>query len=486
MMKTINNVFVILLLLALAIACNEDPLPDPKPDPETEKETEKETPKEEASQLTQKVNGFIKTAMNDIYLWYQYMPDIDIRYEMDSKEYFNKLLYNEDKWSFITDDVKALESSFEGVETSFGYSLAFGRFSNTGNIFALVEYVYPNTPAALAGLKRGDIIVKMNGSDINDNNYRDLLYAAELTISLGILGEGGISVDPNSVKMTAEELTLDPVLITDIIEHEGTRIGYLFYAQFISNFNTSLDTAFQFFQNEGITNLILDFRYNPGGGVNAAQYLCSSVAPTSVVNSKSTLVTYQWNDKYQNHWKLTGETDQIEVDFINTTNVKMGLNKLYILTGGGTASASELTITGLKPYMDVITVGETTYGKYTGSITLKPEFYFDKNEYDEFENWGLQPIVLRYANSQGVTDFKDGFIPDIPAEDDLFSGIPLGARQDPLIKAAIEDITGSQVVAMKKAKIETPYTIFDRGFSKYDANKRELLIDLKDFSFIEK
>jgi len=164
----------------------------------------------------------------------------------------------------------------------------------------------------------------------------------------------------------------------------------------------------------------------------------------------------------------------------------MGLNKLYILTGGGTASASELTITGLKPYMDVITVGETTYGKYTGSITLKPEFYFDKNEYDEFENWGLQPIVLRYANSQGVTDFKDGFIPDIPAEDDLFSGIPLGARQDPLIKAAIEDITGSQVVAMKKAKIETPYTIFDRGFSKYDANKRELLIDLKDFSFIEK
>ncbi|HDR50890.1 MAG TPA: peptidase S41, partial [Mariniphaga anaerophila] len=316
MMKLIKNIFLI-LLLAFAFACKEDPIPDPMP--ETPLDTEKE--KEEAPKLTQDINGFIKTAMTDIYLWYRYLPNIDIKYEMDSKAYFDKLLYDEDKWSFITDDVKALESSFEGVETSFGYSLAFGRFSNTGNIFALVEFVYPNTPAAEAGLKRGDIIVKMSGSDITDNNYRDLLYASSLTISLGILGEGGISVDPNSVKMTAEELTLDPVMITEIIEHEGTRVGYLFYAQFISNFNTSLDTAFQFFQNEGITDLILDFRYNPGGGVNAAQYLCSSVAPVNVVNSNSTLVTYQWNDKYQNYWKSNRRTDQIEVDFISNTKV---------------------------------------------------------------------------------------------------------------------------------------------------------------------
>jgi C-terminal processing protease CtpA/Prc len=483
-MKLTKNTFIFLILLAFAMACSENPLPDPVP--ETPMDTENE--KEEAPKLTQEINGFIKEAMTDIYLWYNYLPNIDIRYEMDSKAYFDKLLYEEDKWSFITDDVKALESSFEGVETSFGYSLAFGRFSNTGNIFALVEFVYPNTPAAEAGLKRGDIIVKMNNRDITDDNYRDLLYASNLTISLGILGEGGISVDPNSVKMTAEELTLDPILMTEIIEHEGTRIGYLFYAQFISNFNTSLDTAFQFFQSEGITDLILDFRYNPGGGVTAAQYLCSSVAPVSVVNSGSTLVTYQWNDKYQNYWKSNRRADQIEVDFINNTKVQMGLNKLYILTGSGTASASELSITGLKPYMDIITIGETTYGKYTGSITLKPEFYYDKeSDYAGFENWGIQPIVLRYANSQGVTDFKEGFVPDIPAEDDLFSGIPLGNIQDPLIKAAIEDITGSQIVAIKKAKIETPsYTIFDRGFSKYDANKRELLIDLKDFNFSEK
>jgi C-terminal processing protease CtpA/Prc len=164
----------------------------------------------------------------------------------------------------------------------------------------------------------------------------------------------------------------------------------------------------------------------------------------------------------------------------------MGLKKLHIITGQGTASASELTITGLKPYMSVKTVGETTYGKYTASITLKPEdFYDNPTEYKDFANWAVQPIVLKYANSQGVTDFKDGFAADIKVEDDLFSPIPLGDKTETMLKKTIEDITGVQVVAMKSAKIMRDYTIFDRGFSRFDANKRELLIDGFDKDFLK-
>jgi C-terminal processing protease CtpA/Prc len=128
--------------------------------------------------------------------------------------------------------------------------------------------------------------------------------------------------------------------------------------------------------------------------------------------------------------------------------------------------------------MNVKTIGETTYGKYTASITLKPEDYFtNPSDYKDVDNWAVQPIILKYANSQGVTDFKDGFVPDIPVEDDLFSSIPLGEKTEALLKAAIEEITGVEVIAMKSAKIKRDYTIFDRGFSKFDANKRELLID---------
>lgn len=471
----INKILFLLLVFATIFSgCQEHPLPIVEPQ------------KERASALTQKINSFIKLAMEDVYLWYKEMPEIDIIYELDSKKYFDKLLYKEDKWSFITDDVEALENSFEGVETTFGYSLAFGRFSNTGNIFALVEFVYPNTPASRAGLKRGDIIVLMNGADITDDIYRDLLYASNLTVNLGILGEGGISVDPKVISMTAEELTLNPVLIREIIEHEGYKIGYLFYAQYIGNFNSSLDSAFKLFQDQGVSDVIIDLRYNPGGTVSAAQHLTSSVAPLSAVNGKKTLVTFQWNDKYQAYWQSRNITSQLRISFIDTTKIKMGLNKLYILTGGGTASASELTITGLKPYMDVTTIGETTYGKYTASITLKPEdFYESESYYREFGNWGIQPIVIRYANSQGVTDFKDGFLPDIEVKDDLFAGIPLGNKQEPLLKAAIEEITGTRVFALKKAQVKFPYTIFDRGFSKFDDNKRELLLDLPEFNFIE-
>ncbi len=470
-MKKLRNIALLLFVLSFMItSCSESPLPEPENPAEI---------KAEASKITQKVNSFIKDVMNDIYLWYKDVPDLDIRYEVNSEDYFYKLLYIDDKWSFITDDVQSLENTFEGVETSFGYSLVFGTFSNTGNKFAIVEYVYPNTPASEAGIERGDIIVKMNGNDITEENARDLLNADNLNLSLGILGDGSISVDPNTVNITSRELNLDPVVVSEVVEHDGKKIGYLFYAQYIGEYNSSLDNAFQYFLDEGITDLVVDLRYNPGGGIDAAQYFCSSIAPLSVVNEKKTLVTFQWNDKYQKFLQEDNQVENLRVPFLNTTSVKLGLNKVYFLTGSGTASASELSITGLKPYMDVVMVGDTTFGKYTASQTFKPEhFYTNPEDYKDFTNWGLQPIIARFANSLGITDFKDGFAPDILVEENPFSMVPLGDKEDPLFKAAIEDITGTPVIAMKKATIPSPeYTIFDRGFSRYDSNKRELLID---------
>jgi len=478
MRKNRNLLFLLsLMVLSSFVGCNNGgTVPDPNPVDST---------LVEAPVLTQKVNKFIYDAMSDVYLWYDKMPDIDYKYENDSKVYFDKLLYTDDKWSFITDDVQALENSFQGIEKTYGWSLAFGEFSNSpGNYFAVVEYVYPNTPAAAAGIQRGDIILLINSGNITDQNYKELLYGDNLTFTLGALHSDGIA-DSIDVNLTAQELNLNPVVKTSVVDYEGKKIGYIFYAQYISNYNTALDSTFQSFADQGVTDVVLDLRYNPGGTISAAQHLCSELAPATQVNNESTLVTYQWNDKYQAYFNSTTNKDNIQINFDKSVPVNLNLDHIHILTGHGTASASELTITGLNPYMLVTTVGDTTYGKYTASITVKPEDLYATSYAEEINNWGLQPIVLRYANAWGVTDFKDGFAPTINARDDLLHAYPLGDVNDPLFAAAIEDITGTPVVsAIKSARVSHPeYQIIDRGFSKFDANKRELLIDTEKTIF---
>ena len=456
----------VILFTGVLVSCTD--VPEPGPD----------DGKLQAPKQTIAVNEFIEAVMKDVYLWYASVPDIDIRYEFDSKAYFEKLLNVEDKWSFVTDDVKKLEDSFEGKETSYGWSLAFSWLSKTDKtVVAEVEFVYPGTPADKAGFKRGDLIYKMNGANIIESNYMDLLNSANLTCTYGQYDSGSINNTKTS-SMTALELNLDPVQFVNIIEHGGHKIGYLFYAQYIGNYNKSIDAALQHFLDNQVTDVVLDLRYNPGGTTTAAQHLCSALAPVNVVNEKKQLVKFQWNDKYQSYWQSKNNKGQLGIYFVDTVAIKMGLNKLYIITGTGTASASELTITGLKPYLNVRTIGETTYGKYTASITFKPEdFYTNPADYKTFDNWAVQPIILKYANSQGVTDFKNGFAPDVFVEDNPSSSIPLGDKKEIMLKKAIEEITGVEVIAMKSAKIGREYPIFDRGFSKFDANKRELLIN---------
>ncbi|MCK5372164.1 MAG: hypothetical protein KAQ62_26565, partial [Cyclobacteriaceae bacterium] len=231
--------------------------------------------------------------------------------------------------------------------------------------------------------------------------------------------------------------TENPILIHKTIDFEGDKIGYLSYNQFIVDFNDSLVSVFQEFKNDGIINLVLDLRYNPGGSISTAKLLSSMIAPASVVQNNEVFSRLIWNEKVTEFIinDEGEESDNLISKFI-TPVVNLNLDKIYILISSNSASASELVINSLNPYMDVILVGEdNTTGKYVGSITISDE--------EANHDWAMQPIVLKTANANGVTDYINGFAPHYLVEDDFDA--ELGTLGEDMLAKSIELITGKTV-----------------------------------------
>lgn len=423
-----NKIFKLLTVLIFSIllfqSCEEK---------EDKKEIIEQPKYSDAEKENIRVNEWVWEEMNLYYLWTKQMPP-----KRESvyapKSYFSTLLYSPvDKWSYMTENYKQLVNSFKGIEKAMGYSLAL-YYKDAGNydIVAYIEFVYPNTPATRAGLKRGDIIIEINDQTLNLDNYSNLLFNTDnQAIRLAKFSANKYQPVQYLISVAAEEIQENPVVKDSVYQISGKTIGYLAYVGFITDFNSTLDSVFSRFKNAGIDDLILDFRYNPGGSLGAANYLCSSIAPATAVSKKSRLVNFNWNSELQAYIESQGWYSSLYVNMIDTTFVNLNLPKVYILTTGGTASASELTIIGLKPYMSVVTIGTTTHGKYTASITLP----------DQDSIWALQPIVLKYSNSKGVSDFDAGFAPDHQVNDSF--DFDLGDTRDPMISKAVGLITGN-------------------------------------------
>ena len=382
------------------------------------------------------VNKFIKENMDDFYLWNEFIPgNIDPEREVDPEVYFDKLLYKlEDKWSYITDDYQALINHFSGIEYSFGHNFKLFREDGSDNVFGIIQYVVKNSPAEYAGLERGDVFSHVDGQRLTVNNYRDLLFEKDAyTLGMADLVDGEVMPNEEKAGLVATEIQENPVLMDTVYNISGRNIGYFVYTQFIFDFNDELEQLFGEFKSSNVTDLIVDLRYNPGGSISTARLLASLIAPSEPVNSESVFARYIWNDIVEQYWldKEGEESDNLMIRFLSSAN-NLDLDKVYFLVTGNSASASETLINGLLPYMDVVLIGETTSGKYTGSITLHDE----KKSF----NWAIQPIVLKAANANGDTEFRDGFAPDYFVADDLLS--QLGSFEEEMLSEALELITG--------------------------------------------
>jgi carboxyl-terminal processing protease len=394
------------------------------------------------------LDNWIWEGMNDVYLWEDYIPDLDPNEEPDPEAFFYKLLYTDDRNSWITDDYESLVAMFDGVEMATGMSVHPEYYTGSQVVF-FVEYVTPDSPAADSGIARGDIIYTIDGNILTDQNYNHLYY--QNTATFGFADWNGNELVPNgkNISLTAIVLNQNPVVYDEVIEYEGYKIGYLVYTQFTSGQNDEwldeLNAVFENFRSAGVSDVIVDLRYNPGGNLDLSAYMASTLAPAAAMENNDVFVNLVWNDFYNQYWASIdldgdGESDGLNSEQLRIplphSDLNLDLSSVYFLTTKGTASASESLISGLYPYMNVIQIGTPTYGKCYASITI------DDWAVPKRHNWAMQPLVIKYSNAEGFTDFINGITPDITVQDNLLYAKPFGSFEDPLLATALEQITG--------------------------------------------
>ena len=299
------------------------------------------------------------------------------------------------------------------------------------------------------------------------DNYQNLLFGVEsYTIGFAEVSNGELVSNGIVKYLTAVAIQEDPVFLSKVLNVGGENIGYLVYLQFISNYNDELRNVFHTFKLAGINDLILDLRYNPGGSVNTAQIMASMIAPQQDVSGDKVFAKYLWNKNVGNQiLKDEGaDSPNLILKFLSAemTN-NLNLSRVYILTTGNTASASELVINGLKPYMEVVTVGSTTVGKYTDSVT----FHDQAKSY----NWAIQPIVVKLANADDQSDYKNGFEPDYAVQDDYSAS--LGSLYEDVLAKTISVITGIPVDQLARKAPES--SILQNSIPLYSATTRPIV-----------
>lgn len=453
-MKRLQIVLLVVATLSLFLSCKKE-----KVDPV-------------ASGEIGALEDFVWSGLNSWYLWQEDQTLLNDKYKTDKKSlgelankysnieaWFEGLLYQYqtvDRFSWIVDDYTKLEQQFQGITESFGFRyglLKAASYGYTGvgpnDVLGYVRYVSPNSPASRAGLKRGDIIYGVNGTKITISNYADLLFNKK-EISYDLATITGKNVSPNGKKasLVAEQINENPVLMTKTFDLNGKKVGYLAYNGFVHTYHKELNEAFSKLKAEGVQDMVLDLRYNGGGSIYTAMHLGSMLYQN---DESKVFGKIQYNNKHRDNNSdlpflkevnvLDGEFKSVSTEPLNSLN----LSKLYILVSGSTASASEMIINGLAPYMEVKLIGTNTVGKNVGSVTLydsPSSDYRDKKTANTSHKYAMQPLVSEIVNSQNKGDYIHGFKPDIEINElqylaDLY---PLGDPKEIMLSAALKDI----------------------------------------------
>ncbi|QSW87685.1 peptidase S41 [Flavobacterium endoglycinae] len=462
-MKTILKSVLLLFLLAFSLQSCED-------------QDDVESPAD------LQINDFIWKGLNQFYLWQPDVPNLaDDRFSTqndlnsflrgysDPEDLFQNLLYKPiskfpkgqavDRFSWIVEDYSVLEQELQGTSKNDGvdYRLSY-KPNSTTELVGFVRYILPNSYASAKNIKRGDLFTGVNGTQLTVSNYQSLLNADSYTLNMATYD--GSTIKTNGVTVPLVKTTLDenPVFINKVIVSGSHKIGYLMYNGFYSNYDAQLNSAFASLKGEGITDLVLDLRYNGGGSINTAARLASMI--TGQFKDKI-FAKEKWNPKV-NEFYENEDPESLNVRFVDKIDGaainSLNLNKIYIITTDGTASASELVINGLVPYISVIQIGETTVGKNVGSVTLYDSPTFGKANRNLNHKYAMQPLVLKIVNANDFGEYTDGLKPTYEQLEYITNMGVLGDASEPLLNLAISKITGSAAKRIQQDRKEALQT----------------------------
>ena len=422
-----------------------------------------------------RIHQFVWEAMNDFYLWQEDVPSLsdDVkpigspRYNEliepypEPEAFFESLKHEEDKFSQIRSDYQDLENSIRGIDASNGVEFILSRYGSGNGVFGVVSYILEGSDASEKDIQRGDIFTGVNGQSLNLDNYRELLFNDNLdyTLNMAQINNNVISLNGKNISLTkTENFQSNPIQISKIIAVGDTKVGYLMYNQFALGFDDELNEVFANFQAQGINELIIDLRYNGGGLVQSAINLAGMI--TGQFNGEI-FGKYLWNSKVMKALNSDPEryagslivnfTNQLkEGEAINSLN----FNKVYVITTGRSASASELLINGLAPYINVVQVGDNTYGKNVGGQAAIYDKIDNQGKINPDHTYALYCMSFYIANNVDFYDYADGLAPqaDLLLKEDLTNMGTLGENSDPLLALALKHITQESA----RYQIKTP------------------------------
>jgi len=428
--KTFLKILGLLFIGGLLLSCND--------------ENDSIEPSEPSENFT--INEWVLDVMDEVYFWTDEIPE-NVDLEENPSVFFESLLFSGDRFSVIVSDYQELINSLNGIELEAGYEFILAGTQGSDEVVAIVTYVKNNSPAQTAGLKRGDLISHVNGQLMTESNFSTVInqiFSDHSVIFRRFNESSGNFEDQPETELSVVTLSENPIFLDSVYTIGTKKVGYLVYNFFSNggdqNFDQQVIDVFSGFKSKGVSDFVLDLRYNGGGSVSSATNLASHLAPG--VTSNDVFYLNQWNDLYQAFWESEENGEQQLKGFFTDVANNIGndiSSNLYILTSSQTASASELMINGLDAYMNVVIIGEQTTGKNVGSIAI------EDNENPD-NDYGLLPIVIKIANKDGFSDYADGFTPLGDNRINEFQFLPLepfGDTGDPLLGRALNLISGN-------------------------------------------